>query len=534
MSILQGLLISMIYFLAMSTVIGVGYFTFNKPLVAGFCVGLILGDPATGTMIGAAINILYIGNISAGGTMPSDSTLAAIIGSTLGITAGIDVEAALAIAVPIGLLGTLLWFGRLTVNTFFVQLADRYAQEGKAKKFWLVNVLFPQTLLFLITVIPCFMIVYFGTDYVAGILGFLGKNVLGALMVIGGLLPALGLGLTLKSIFHGEAKVYFFLGFLLIMYFKLDNIALGFIGLIITIMYLQFKKKEEKNETQIIDDEPPVPIAKSSGLITRSDLIRSSIIWGFHAQGAYNYERMQGIGFAHAMTPFFKKFYQEESVEMSQALQRHTGFYNTSNQFAAAVTGLIGAMEEQKYLGAEGMDEEAITAVKTSLMGPLAGIGDTVMQGILTPLLLSFFIGMSRGGNVLGPILYLISMTVIVLGINHFSFMLGYKKGSEAILTLLEGGLINRFIDGAKVMGCIVIGGLVASYVTVKTGIIIPGNTPFNLQEQFFDVILPGAIPLLLTLGCYKLIDKGLSTTKVMLLLIIVGIICSLTTILAV
>ena len=102
MSVVQGILICLIYFFAMSTLSGgVGFFTFYRPLVAGFCVGVILGDPVTGTKIGAAINLLYIGSLSTGGTLPSDTTLAAIIGTTLGITAGLDVDAALAIAIPV-------------------------------------------------------------------------------------------------------------------------------------------------------------------------------------------------------------------------------------------------------------------------------------------------------------------------------------------------------------------------------------------------------------------------------------------------
>ncbi len=275
-------------------------------------------------------------------------------------------------------------------------------------------------------------------------------------------------------------------------------------------------------------DTPP-----TSGLITKRDLIQSCINWGFHAQACYNYERMQGIGFCHAMVPIFKKLYKEGSPEMAEAMQRHTGFFNTAPQFAAMIPGLIAAMEEKRFQGATDIDEGALTAVKTSLMGPLSGIGDTVCQGILVPLLLTFFIGMAMDGNILGPILYFIIITVIVVAMCYFSYMLGYRKGSEAILALLESGLINKIIDAAKVMGCVVIGALVASFVTVNTGIVLSVNqTSFNLQTQLFDVIVPGLLPLILTLGCYKLTDKGVSSTKIMLILVAIGVIGGLTGIL--
>lgn len=527
MSILQGFLISLVYFLGMSTLSGgVGFFTFNRPLVAGFCVGVILGDPVTGTKIGAAINLLYIGNISTGGTLPSDTTLAAIIGTTLGITAGLDVDSALALAVPIGLLGTLLWVFRLTIDTIFVPLADSIARKGEYNKMWIVNVLLPQSILFLISVIPCFVIEYFGVDYIQSILNFLGDNFLGVLNIIGGMLPALGLGLTLKSIFKGQAKVYFFLGFLLIQYFKLDSISLGFIGLIIATIYAQSNNKISIKDLETNEEYESKDIEKKSGLITRKDLIRSSFIWEIHAQGCYSYERMQGIGFAHAMVPILRKLYKNDKEAMAEALSRHTGFFNVAPQFAAAIPGIVVAMEEQKYLGTEGIDESSINGIKTSLMGPLSGIGDTIIQGVLVPLLLSFFIGISMDGNIMGPILYTIIITVLMLIINYFSFMIGYKKGSSAILKFLETGVIHKITDSAMIMGCIVIGGLVAKYVSVKFGVVLgSGESTFNLQEQLLDVILPGLLPLILTLGCYKLIDKGLSTIKIMIILLIVGII---------
>lgn len=36
-----------------------------RPLVLGFISGIILGDPAQGTIVGAQINVLYLGFIGA-------------------------------------------------------------------------------------------------------------------------------------------------------------------------------------------------------------------------------------------------------------------------------------------------------------------------------------------------------------------------------------------------------------------------------------------------------------------------------------
>lgn len=535
MSILQAGLISLVYFLAQGTLIGVGYFTLYRPLVAGFITGLILGDPVTGTIVGASINVMYVGHISAGGSLPGDPCLAGIVGSALAITAGVDVNASLAIASALGLLGTLLWFGRLTLSAGFARVADQYAKEGKASKWWLVNVGFPQLLLFVITFFPCFFIVYYGANTIQNVLNFLGQNVLGILIILGGMLPALGLALTLKYIFHKDAKVYFFLGFVVTKLFGLNMISVGILGLIVAIIYMQNRSYAQD---LVNADRPELEAIEEDHFeqsLSKKTLLNSFVNFAFHAQGAYNYERMQGIGFAHSMVPAFRKWYKDGSPEMVRALQRHTGFYNTNPQFGTIINGLVLAMEERNFKQGEQFDDETINAIKTSLMGPIAGIGDTLTQGVILPLLLSFFIGLGMEGNISAPIIYSILVSVIIMGGGWMLFNYGYRKGNAAIVSILESGYINKIIDAAKVMGCFVVGALVANYVSVKTGIVLNFSETniFNLQESFFDAIFPGILPLGVTLFCYWLLQKGYSSTKVMLFLVVLAIVGGLTGVLA-
>lgn len=245
MTILQALLLGLIYYLGNSSLIAgpVGYYTVYRPLIAGFLSGLVLGDPVTGTIVGATINLMYIGFISAGGALPGDPCLAGVLGAALAITAKLSTPAALAIAVPIGLIGTLIWFGRMTLDTVFAHMADKYAEEGQTGKVWIASVLLPQGMLMLITLIPCFLAAYFGASYIQGAIGFLGERVLKVLIVIGGMMPALGIALNLKAIYKGDAKIFFFLGFLITAYFKsVTMIAIGALGLCVAIVYMQLKE----------------------------------------------------------------------------------------------------------------------------------------------------------------------------------------------------------------------------------------------------------------------------------------------------
>lgn len=269
-------------------------------------------------------------------------------------------------------------------------------------------------------------------------------------------------------------------------------------------------------------------------LLTSKEVNRAWLLWLFNNQACYNYERMMGIGFLHAMTPAFRKLYKDNKDLRIEAMQRHTSFFNCEPCLVSSIVGLVMAMEEQKALGAE-LDNDAITSIKTGLMGPLSGIGDTLIQGVILPLLIAFAVDFAKGGNWVIPLVFSLVMAIIVFGISRFGFLLGYRKGSDAILSMLENGVIKRLISAASIMGCMVLGALVVNFVTMKCGISIPqAEGSFSMQEQLFDAILPSMLPLLLTLGCYKLLKAGKSSVLVMLVIIAIGVIGGLTGILSV
>ncbi len=269
-------------------------------------------------------------------------------------------------------------------------------------------------------------------------------------------------------------------------------------------------------------------------LLTSKEVNRAWLLWLFNNQACYNYERMMGIGFLHAMTPALRKLYKDNKDLRIEAMQRHTSFFNCEPCLGSSIVGLVLAMEEQKALGAE-LDNDAITSIKTGLMGPLSGIGDTLIQGVILPLLIAFAVDFAKGGNWVIPLVFSLVMAIIVFGISRFGFLLGYRKGSDAILSMLENGVIKRLISAASIMGCMVLGALVVNFVTMKCGISIPqAEGSFSMQEQLFDAILPSMLPLLLTLGCYKLLKAGKSSVLVMLVIIAIGVIGGLTGILSV
>lgn len=238
-SIVQAALCGVVYWLAVGNLPFVGLWSLQRPLVCGMITGLILGDPIQGAVIGGTINLVYLGFMSAGGSMPADMGLAGVLGTAYAIAGGLDADTALAIAVPIGILGTIVWAGRMTFDCFFVHIADNYIEKGEYHKIWRANVLFPQIMCFCMTAIPCALAAYFGANYIQGILNVLSGRVLTIFQIIGGLMPALGIAITLQYIFKGESKVFLFVGFLLAVYSKLPLLTLGIISLVVAIIYVQ-------------------------------------------------------------------------------------------------------------------------------------------------------------------------------------------------------------------------------------------------------------------------------------------------------
>ena len=255
-SIIQAVLCGIVYWLAVGNLPFVGLWSLQRPLVCGLVTGLILGHPVQGAVIGATINLVYLGFMSAGGSMPADMALAGILGTAYAIAGGLDTDTALALAVPIGILGTIVWAGRMTFDSFFVHIADNYIEKEEYHKIWRANVLFPQIMCFCMTAIPCALAAYFGANYIQGIINMLSGKVLTVFQIIGGLMPALGIAITLQYIFKGESRIFLFAGFLLAVYSGLPLLTLGIIALIVAIVYVQMTSvNEAAAATAAYDDE---------------------------------------------------------------------------------------------------------------------------------------------------------------------------------------------------------------------------------------------------------------------------------------
>lgn len=267
--------------------------------------------------------------------------------------------------------------------------------------------------------------------------------------------------------------------------------------------------------------------------LSRGDVQRAFWLWTFFSHANYNYERLQGTAFAQAMTPIIRKLYKDPE-EIKAALKRHLVFFNTEPNIGGVIHGAVIAMEEQRANGAP-IDDDDINSVKSGLMGPMAGIGDSITQGTITTILIAIGIGLAAAGNPFGSILYLVLEVGIMLALAYFMWMQGYDRGREGVTAILRSGIMDRVLTGAGVLGNMVMGALTFQFVNIYLTLswkIDSGNgnvTTFDVNDKLLNAIMPGLLPLGFTLlTWYLLARRRVSPIRLLVVYIVIAMIAAL------
>jgi PTS system mannose-specific IID component len=508
-----ALAIALCYYLSQSAwLAGLGFWTLYRPLIGGTLTGIILGDPVAGARAGATINLAYLGFLATGGTLPSDISLAGYLGAALVVAGGVDERAALSLTIPAGMLGYLIYQARMTLDVALVHWADERARRGDARGVAWCNVVPPQALLLVLSVVPCFLGVYWGPAWLGQALGTLPPWLLGSLEVAGGLLPALGIAMSLALLWHEGNGATFVASFVVNALAAVPVLAWGVLAAAVAALQLRLTR-----ESVGAAAEPASEAASSSSTpLRRGDLWRAWLNWLFFSHACYNYERMQGSGFAHAMVPVLRRLYPQRE-HLAAALQRHLVYYNAEPNLGAVVIGVTAALEEAHAQGAP-VEASAINATKTSLMGPLSGLGDSLIQGTLAPALLALGAGLALQGNLAGPLLYALAMAALIWGLSATLFWRGYRQGRAGIVALVQRGGLQRLLRAGEIVGASMLGALAAGAVRLRTPLVLAiGAAGWRVQEDFLDKLFPQALPLAVVLLYLALLRRRVAPLWLML-----------------
>ena len=155
----------------------------------------------------------------------------------------------------------------------------------------------------------------------------------------------------------------------------------------------------------------------------------------------------------------------------------------------------------------------------------MAGIGDSMIPGMLVPILLSIGMGLAAGGSMLGPVFYIVAYNLIVVFRSYYLYMKGYQLGTDSV-HLLVGEKATKIKEAFAILGTTVMGGIAASYVGLGTKLGYEnGSVKINVQTML-DGIFPKLLPLILVLVTWYLMSKkNVPPTKMMLYLLVAAII---------
>lgn len=241
----------------------------SRPLIMGTLAGLVMGDLTTGLIMGATLELAFLGSFSVGAAIPPEIISGSVLGTAFAISAGETPAVALTLALPIASLVLIVKnLGFLFVFPPFLYKADEYAKKGNYHGIEAINILSG----FLAVNLPIGLVVgisYFvGADVIENLLGQIPEFVNQGLSIATGLLPAYGFALLLSMMINKKNFVFFLLGFAMMVYLKIDVTGIAILSTILALILIGHSSfNDPKNPSA----EEPVTNAHEGGIDYESE-----------------------------------------------------------------------------------------------------------------------------------------------------------------------------------------------------------------------------------------------------------------------
>ena len=251
--------------------------------------------------------------------------------------------------------------------------------------------------------------------------------------------------------------------------------------------------------------------------------ILKKMFWRSHMVFAnFNTTKMEANGFTMTMSPAVESIYKDDMEGKKAAYARHQAFFNTHAVAFNFIAGLTYALEKDAKDGK--VPGETIDAIKASLMGPTAGMFDSIFFNCLRVIGAGIAIGLCAQGNILGTLIFILLYGVSQSVLKYILLKLGYTLGTSFIDSVFNSGLMGIATRSASILGLIMVGAMTA--VTVG----FPLNWTINIGQtsvvvaDLFNNIYPGILSVGLVLLMMKLIKKGRRPTQLIIGLIVVAL----------
>lgn len=245
--------------------------------------------------------------------------------------------------------------------------------------------------------------------------------------------------------------------------------------------------------------------------VSKSTLRKSWKTWFFWHGCSQQGENLLGNAMVHTMSPVIEELYttKEDKVE---AYKRSLTLFNTEQQLGAIAPGILIGVEES--VANKEITPDVAESIKVALIGPTSAIGDSLWVATIIPLLLTITMTITNIGNVflyLGPLLYAVGYPVLTSIMSWRLWNVGYSTGIGFMKKFMKSGKLELITKTMTILGLIVVGALIASFVSLSIPLVITppgGETAAVNVDDMINAIFPNLLPLLLTIGVYRLYAK--------------------------
>ena len=490
---------------------------FHRPLIASTLIGWVLGDVHVGLVVGATLELIALGWMNIGAAQSPDTALASVIATVLAIRGGSDTTQAIALGVPLAVAGNLTTVFVRTVTVYFQHMADRIGPQSR--KHYLGYIHFGAlTLQALRVAIPAWLFAqYVSQSMILHLFQALPQTLTDGFTAASGFIVVVGYAMVIRSLQVGLLMPYFFLGFLIADFSKITLLGCGLVAGCLAYLHVRvFSKANEGVATEGFVDAQTT-LREIPRIVFWQTFWRSQFM-----QASWNYERMLSVGYAYTLEPTLDHFYPPGETRQARKV-RHLEFFNTQPYVANLVTGINMALEERLQAGDSSFDR-MVTSIKMGMMGPLAGVGDSIFWGTLRPLVASLGATIALRGSLLGPILFFVLWNIIRLGTRYSLLRYGYLFGTR-IVHVIATGVLRQVTEAATIVGLIVMGALIADWAHISFALqwTLDHGQVIKLNH-IIDTLLPKFPQLLLVLFTLYLFRRGWGSVRVILLLFALAI----------
>ncbi len=232
----QGFLVALVAALVyMESRIG-GQHMLDRPIIIGPLVGIIMGNPAMGLLIGGELELVWMGLVGIGTSTPPDVVVGSALATALTIKTGADYTTTLALAIPISLLAQVGSIGVCILNTAFAHRADACAEKGDYRGVEISNWM-GSALYFVFKFSMVFIGFLIGADLITAIVENIPAVIQQGLGQSGNLLPALGVAMLIQLTWDRKFGAFLFLGFALAAFLNVSTLGAAIFGVVIAVLY---------------------------------------------------------------------------------------------------------------------------------------------------------------------------------------------------------------------------------------------------------------------------------------------------------